>query len=368
MSSSRNRVMYAGTTVLVSNYPSWSGQTGLYDLKLLSRVQSSSISVTTPVTRTAQIGSAEYAYDTYIKYPQVGVKLNYCITDNSNELVMGLVADGTVGAFHDMLSPARDRNLFFVLSDTDFEEAGYMTNFIGKNVLGVGNAFLTNYSIKASVGSVPTADVSFDCLNLTFQNYNGSEANGSAVPSINLLSGSRATGTYALSSQNFIPSNYLTNQSYKATALRPGDIVMELDQPVFGGIRYSGAAPATINSFEIDVPIERKDLVGFGSNYPYDKKIMFPSLGKVSFNGTFDVPVSGSFENMFNYANKYNLAFNLRRTDGTTGLKIQIKEATVESQSFDLAVGNNMTFQSQFSFKVFDDGGLVLNGSVRNKP
>ena len=96
-----------------------------------------------------------------------------------------------------------------------------------------------------------------------------------------------------------IPENYLTNQNLKANALRPGDIELLLPQPIMGGVRYGGSVPASITSLSIDLPIERKDLLGFGSNYPYDKRIMYPLIGTISFNGIFDEPVTGDFSSIF---------------------------------------------------------------------
>jgi len=48
-----------------------------------------------------------------------------------------------------------------------------------------------------------------------------------------------------------------------------------------------------------------------------------------------------------------------------TGLKIEVLNARVESQSFDIGIDNNMTFQSQFSFKIFENDGLRISGAAR---
>ena len=63
--------------------------------------------------------------------------------------------------------------------------------------------------------------------------------------------------------------------------------------------------------------------------------------------------------------NNYDFTFNLLKNDGTTGLRVEVLDARVESQSFDLSIGNNMTFQSQFSFKIFQEDGLRISGAAR---
>lgn len=365
MQLTRNRVIYAGTDVLVSDAPSWSGQTGQNSLKLLKRVQSSAISISNPVSRSKQIGSADFAFEKYITAPEISVDLSYFISDNSNELILGLNATGNEGFLKNLSATGQDRNLFFILTDENGEDAHDLTDMVGNDVFALGNAFLTNYGIQAEVGSIPQVSVSFSCLNMVFQSYSGTGANGSAVPAITLYNGNKSTEKYLLTGYNMNPSNYLSNQNIRATALQPGDIVLNMPQTIMGGVRYSGNVPATINSLQISVPIERRDLLGFGSNYPYEKKLLYPIIGTLSFNGTFDEAVTGDFSNIFSDENNYDFTFGLKKSDGTTGLKIDIFDARVESQSFDLSIGENMTFQSEFSFKIYPEDGMRLSGEAR---
>ena len=365
MQYTRNRVIYAGTDVLVSDAPSWSGQTGVTSLKLLKRVQSSAISISNPVSRAKQVGSADFAFEKYISAPEITVDLSYFITDNSNELILGMNATGNEGFLKNLSATGQDRNLFFILTDENGEDADDLTDMIGNDIFALGNAFLTNYSINAEVGSVPTASVSFSCLNMVFQNYNGTGTNGSEVPAITLYNGSKSNQKYLLTGANMNIANYLSNQNIRAYALQPGDIKLELPQTLMGGIRYSGSVPATINSLQISIPIERKDLVGFGSNYPYEKKLLYPIIGSLSFNGTFDEAITGDFSQIFDDENNYDFSFSLRKTDGTTGLKIDVLDARVESQSFDLSIGDNMSFSSEFSFKINPEDGMRLSGAAR---
>ena len=173
MQLTRNRVIYAGTDVLVSDAPSWSGQTGQNSLKLLKRVQSSAISISNPVSRSKQIGSADFAFEKYIVAPEISVDLSYFISDNSNELILGLNATGNEGFLKNLSATGQDRNLFFILTNENGEDAHNLTDMIGNDVFALGNAFLTNYSIQAEVGSIPQASVSFSCLNMVFQSYSG---------------------------------------------------------------------------------------------------------------------------------------------------------------------------------------------------
>lgn len=361
----RNRVMYAGTDVLVSNAPSWSGQDKLSDLKLLKRVQTSSISISNPVNRTRQIGSSEFSFQKYTQNPEITVGLSYYMTDNSNELMLGLISDGTSGIFSNFKESGGDRNLYFALTDADGQDAHGITNAVGLDVFAVGNAFLDTYSLSAQVGDIPTVDLSFNCINMKFDTYAGIGSEGSEIPAINLPLGTKSTEKYLLTGYNFNISNYLSNQNNRPSALRPGDINLQLEQPIMGGVRYSGESPANITSMQINLPLQRRDLVGFGSNFPYDKRVIFPIVGTIAFEGYIDEPVTGDFSNIFDDENEYDFVFNFKDTNGATGMRVEIDKARVESQSFNQGVGDNLTFSSEFSFAVSATDGFRISGASR---
>ena len=360
----RNRVIYAGTDILISDTPSWEDQTNFSNLKLLKRVQSSAISISNPVSRSRQIGSSEYTFQKYTQTPEIQVGINYYLSDNSNELLLGLVADGSSGIFSNFAESGKDRNLYFALTEADGLDADDITNAVGLDVFAVGNAFLSSYSLNAQVGDIPSVDLSFDCVNMTFQTYAGTGPAGSEVPAINLSVGNKSTEKYLLTGYNFNLNNYLSNQSDRASALRPGDINLELQQPIMGGVRYSGQSPANITSMQINLPIERRDLLGFGSNFPYDKRIIFPIVGTIAFEGYIDEPVTGDFSNIFDDENAYDLIFNFKKQDQTTGFRVEIENARVESQSFNQAIGDNLTFSSEFSFSVSATAGFKVSGTA----
>jgi hypothetical protein len=374
MPPNRNRVIYAGNTVLISDYPSWNSQTGDYSLKLLNRIQTSAISIDSPIVRPKQIGSSDFAFDKYINYPTVKVDLSYYLTDNSNELLLGFNATGNEGILKNLSPSERDRNLFFVFSDQN-EDVNTLTNYTGRDVIGIGNAFITNYSISADVNNIPSANISFDCLNIVYQNYTGYSTTsgpsgprvlkGTEIPAIKLSNGIKSTGSYLLAPANFTTSNYLTNQNLKASALTSADIVLEIEQPLLGGIRYSGSVYASISSLQIDIPIERKDLLGFGSNYPYDKKLIFPIVGTVSFDGTFDNQVTGQLNTLFDDANEYAMTFYFKDCEQANQLRIDLLYAKVENQSFNLSIGENMNFSSSFSFRISETDGFRVSGAAR---
>jgi hypothetical protein len=361
MASSRNRVIYAGDTILMSESPSWYSQTGVASLKSIRRVQSSNIEISTPLSTAKQIGSSDFAFQRYLQYPKITTSFSYYLTDNSNELIMGFVTDGVTGCFKNLVAFGKDQNIFYVLTNTNAEDFSDVGSLSGYDVMSIGNCFLTNYSINAAVGTIPTASASYDCLNIFFQNYTGVQTQ---LPSIDLTGASRSTGTYALTAFNLNPQNYFSNQENRPAALRPGDIVLQMQQPLIGGIRYSGVVQASITSLNVELQLERKDLVGFGSNYPYDKRLLFPIIGNLSFEGIFDQAVTGDFSQIFDDENTYDFTFLFKNCNGDINYRLGIFGAAVESQSLSMSIGENMSFSSQFSITVTEGDGFTISGAA----
>ena len=361
MPSSRNRVIYAGDTILMSQSPSWNSQTGVASLKSIRRVQSSNIQISTPLSTAKQIGSSDFIFQKYLQYPKISTSFSYYLTDNSNELIMGFITDGVTGCFKNLAAFGKDQNIFYVLTNTNAEDFSDVGSLSGYDVMSIGNCFLTNYSINAAVGTIPTASASYDCLNILFQNYTGVQTQ---LPSIDLTGGSRSTGTYALTAFNLNPQNYFSNQDDRPAALKPGDIVLQMQQPLIGGIRYSGVVQANITSLNVELQLERKDLVGFGSNYPYDKRLLFPIIGNLSFEGIFDQAVTGDFSKIFDDENTYDFTFLFKNCNGDINYRLGIFGAAVESQSLSMSIGENMSFSSQFSITVTEGDGFTISGAA----
>jgi hypothetical protein len=84
----------------------------------------------------------------------------------------------------------------------------------------------------------------------------------------------------------------------------------------------------------------------------------------VFFEGTFDEPITGDFSSIFDDENKYNFSINIKAS-GLNSFRIDITDAQIENQSFDLSIGSNMSFKSEFSFKISETRGLAISGAAR---
>ena len=161
MPSTVNRVIYAGNTVLISDSPAANQQTGNFSVKLLDRIQSTSVTISTEIKRSKHIGYDTFVLNNYLTSPQVTAEINYILQDNSNDLILGLNADGNF-LYSNQNQTGIDKNLFFLFdASEEGRDLNSLSNYTGIQVLGLGNAQISNYSTRASVGELPTSTVSF---------------------------------------------------------------------------------------------------------------------------------------------------------------------------------------------------------------
>ena len=93
-------------------------------------------------------------------------------------------------------------------------------------MIGLGNAFVTDYSLELAVGSLPTVSVSMECSNIAstggLETGADNETTGVFIPSVNITSGTAATDDTAS-----LAAPVGTGAS-AITALRPGDVTIDI--------------------------------------------------------------------------------------------------------------------------------------------
>ena len=359
MSSTVNRVIYAGNTVLVSDSPAASPQTGNFSVKLLDRIQSTSISISTEIKRSKQIGYDTFALDNYLTSPQVTAEISYVLQDNSNDLILGLNADGTF-LYSNQNQTGIDKNLFFLFDvSQEGRDLNSLSNYTGIQVLGLGNAQISNYSTRASVGELPTSTVSFVANNVVFQNYDDSKY----IPSIN-PSGQNTNYNYKIWSGIFDKSNYISDYTGNLTFPRPGDIELVMQQPTtgYGGIKFLSYT-GKIQNYEINIPFDRKDLVGFGNNYPYSRKLISPSVGTLSMSVIFDGFNTGNYSGLLFSDRVSDFNIYLKDCNGNTKVAYDIDNVKLVNQNISTEIGSSFIFDGDFEFSVGQSHGFAISGS-----
>lgn len=359
MSSPQTRVIYAGTTVLVSDSPAASQHTGNFDIKLLNRVQSTNVSISSEIKRSKHFGYDIFAYDNYFTSPQVTADITYLVQDNSNDLILGLNADGEY-IFANQNETGVDKNLFFLFNiNNDGKDINSLDNYTGIQVLGLGNTQISNFSTKASVGELPTTTVSFVANNVVFQNYDSNKY----IPSIN-PSGQTTNFGYKIWSGIFDKSNYVSDYTGNLTFPRPGDIELVMQQPTtgIGGIQFLSYT-GKIQNYEINIPFDRKDLIGFGNNYPYSRKLMSPAVGTLSMSVIFDGFNTGNYTGMLFSDGVSDFDIFVKDCDGNSKVVYNIDNVKLVNQNYATEIGSTFIFDGDFEFSVGQNHGFYISGS-----
>lgn len=352
------RVIYSSNAVLVSDSPGLENHTGLYEVKALDRIQSASVSVSTQIKRFKQIGYEDFGFDNFYGPPEVNCELSYYLSDTSNESILGLDVDGR-SIFYGHNAPQKNINLFLLSDTEDGRDIASLTDWSGVNVFGVGNAYITNYSAKGAIGDTPTASVSFAANNIFYDTYTGRNL----VPSLSSAAVKTGGYYYSISSGAFDKTRYVSNQSGRPIALRAADIIITMSQPSFAGGVYQ-TATGKIQNFQINIPFERKQLVGFGNDFTFDRKLMSPAVGSVSFNAIFDLMSTGNYSGIFNFSQGKNIEIDLQDCSGNSQITYQIENAKLTSENFNFSIGSELNFDGSFEFTVATNKGFKVQGDA----
>jgi len=352
-----NRVIYSSNTVFVSNAPAAASHTGLFDLKLIDRVQSAQSSFSTQVKRFKQIGFDGFLLDNFYAPPKISFDLTYFNSDTSNEAALGLNVNGE-SIFKNQATTGKDINIFLLSDANASRDASSLTNFTGFNVFGIGNALITNYSVSAGLGNMPTTQLSFEANNILFDTFTGNNT----VPALT-YSGKKTYYPYNFTTGIFNKNNYTSDQVNRPIAIRPADIFVVMTQPQIAGGVYTSAS-GKIQNFDIQIPFERKELLGFGNNFAFDRKLMYPVVGTVSFNAIFDNLNTGNYSDIFNSDNKNDIDIYLNDCENNNQILYSIKDARLVSEKFNFSIGPDVNFDGSFEFSVSAEKGFSISGNA----
>jgi len=125
-----------------------------------------------------------------LEQPTVGLDFTYLLTDMANEKNLGFTINATGTGIIDITSPAatgsclagiltsgfvNTKNYFIRTvsegNDASAFSADSAANITPGSTIGLGNGFLTNYSINAAVGDFPTVSVSLELFKHEFQQW-----------------------------------------------------------------------------------------------------------------------------------------------------------------------------------------------------
>lgn len=372
---SRNRVIYQSESLYVSKDVD-SIASG--DHHELIRVQSANYGFTINRQDVNQYGNLARIDSLVLESPTVNFDFSYYLTDGLNEKALGFDVTESAQFVSGFLETNSGRN-FYILTSDEGSDSTTMEGGDPYSLIGLGNAFLSDYTVDLSVGALPTATASFEASNINSQNGSVSGAGidkpfTGNLPSVNPEVGTIIPGVMAAT----VPQNVGDNGP---TALRPGDIVLQFPGFIGGEdasgtlTQLDGGGGFHVQSASISVPLSRTPIERVGSKFPFARVVDFPVNATMTVNAVLNELEAGNLAKIIAGCGGDEIkevAVTLKACEGNDVLKWTLKGCTLDSENFSSSIGSNKTVDLTFGVQLggIDDTarGIVCSGSGQSRP
>lgn len=364
--TSRNRVIYQSQAV-------FSAPTGATTITAAShsirRVQSCNYNFSVARQDINQYGELAAIDRLILQEPTVAVDLSYYFEPTGfNERHLGLRTNaptGTSTTSDHMLDAIissganfNQKNIYVMVSDPgiDANDPARMDQSVTMDgIIGIGNAFLTSWSLEASVGAIPTVTCALEAQNIVFSTGSYDIGNPSVDDGVD-----RTSVTVAL------PDGAgLFDSATEVSAVRPGDITLTLgtdnldNSPMFG----LDESDLKVQSASVAMTIGREPIRKLGKAFAFAREITFPInctmsvqaiVGKTFANKLFTLMTTNGD------ATKFYCELKLVGYQGanTHTSYIMLKGAKLDSQAFTSSIGPNQTVAIELSAQIGKNSGL----------
>ena len=364
--ANRNRVIYQSEGLFVSEDASL---TGASDAEQLGRVQSANYSFTINRQDVNQFGDLARIDSLVLDPPTVSVDFSYYLADGFNERALGFfvqnsgaantqrgggaVAQSSGNFASGHLTSNSGVNIYIVTSpdgeDLNKDGAGEAID-AADTVIGIGNCYVSDYSLDLSVGSLPTVSVTMEGANMN----STSAGNAITSPAINQEDGEAVVGSIAL--PNPTKDGGITGGRFgesAITALRPGDVTVSLGNVDGESVAdIDGVNGAHIQSVSVGLPLSRSPIQRLGSKFPFARSVDFPVDISMSVSAVMNDTRTSNLVDILN-SGVQEVSFSIADPDGSdTAIEGRLKGIKLDSQSFSSSIGSNKTVDLTFSTQV----------------
>lgn len=343
----RNRVIYQSEALYVGP----TGSAGATADQLI-RVQDVSHSVDIARQDVNEFGKLAALSREVVEPPSVGTDFSYYLGNGVNESGLGFSVNGwghtaPVNCISGLIGEDRDLILknYYVKTVPEGDDAAANTETEANSVIGIGNGFITDYTINAAVGDIPSVSCSVEAANMNF--VTGTTAAGvftipaSQNPAINESNGQ------GISQAVTLPVSSTGSMGF--AALRPGDITLSLGAAELG---MGGAklADLHVQNFSFNIPVGRSSLNEIGNKYPYFRAVDFPVVATMSANAILADITAGNLSGVLCSSETRDITANFKlNCSATEAFRITLKGATLDSQNMSSSIGDNKTVDLTFS-------------------
>ena len=358
---SRNRVIYQSEALFASKEVS---STSKADHSQLRRVQSANYSFNVSRTDVNQFGQLSRIDSLILEAPTVSADISYYLADGYNEQVLKFANSNlNVGFISGQIESTSGQNLY-IMTAAEGKDANFGTGTFG--AIGIGNAFITDYSFEASIGSFPTVNISFEGSNINASagitgtsdgfvgNFTGAGINpASGDPLANQIDGNGI---------QIRPANSETDDG-SISALRPSDILFDLADANGDTIAtIDGNDGAHIQSISLSIPLSRTPIERLGTRFPFARTVDFPITPTLSVSAIVNETAQRSLTNIVQDDGFIPSAqITIRDVNGNNAAIYKLTNLKLDSESFSSSVGPNKTVDLTFSISVGGPDDLENN-------
>jgi len=373
-------------------------------IEQLHRVQSLNYGFSIDRMPINQYGELAKITSVIMEPPTVNLSFNYFLADAYNEMLLGLMIDGETQAlalqlgssgcydvgesknYHVLLGPSAD--------DLNYSDLSTQRGEDEYAVVSIGNGYITEYRVNGAVGSIPSASVSIEGLNIKSDTgYTGILHPGideCGAPNCDFsfsIPNPKSDITYGVFDYDDCCEKTVTG----VHCLLPGDICINLSGSslisksthITGDIcnPYSGCdaqGASHIQAFQISAGLERTSLNKIGNHFAYYKSVNVPSQVSLSVDAfvadlkdghLWETLCAGFFGDVQIVMYPPSCGgLKCPRTIPPPNIVYTLKNVSLENESFDLSIGDNKTvrldFKTDIGGKDDPENGFFISGRI----
>ncbi len=293
------------------------------------------------------------------------------------------------------LTTREPRNLFIATNKGYDDINDYTGNYIYKSnnidVFAFGDCYLNSYKTSAAINQIPYVSVDFICSNVSC--YNGGSGNN--IPSIDPKTYSLRTGIIFNLPNNFQGNNLPTvllpcDISLDINSIPSGDYLACINNNTLSTLLDSFGRriavtqdketvnlPINLNdikiqSYNIDLTLNREPLYNIGYKAPMDRCINFPVFANINFSILVGDNVTGSLIKYITKDREYDINVKLSYQNNTllysgTAILYRFWGSKFNSINFSEGVGQYRTVNLSFTTEIKPDNtikGFFMSGQL----
>lgn len=323
---------YPTKTVWITSGTASTDQTVSGSIVQLSRIQGADWSALYTLRDNVYVDAGVEAY-----YPLpngIDLSLRWLHTNGRNEAALGLAKFDEQGAL--VLGLDDEYNTYISIEDTPNVDSIGASPSASRMVIGLAQGVMTSYEISASVGGFVQANAEVNYLTATV--YTGSS--GQRAPTVNAQNGDQLTGLFVLpvAQPQYDPTSDNPIDNVPAIAARDMVMMFPVNSPF--AVVYTGQQACYLQSFTLNLGIERREVKPLGYVYPKARPVGYPIQVSLNTEAIVSRYQADQLNRISCTSTGYNINVVVKQPcSNLTMFGFYLNNLQIESQSFTSNIG-----------------------------